>query len=466
MKVPSNIFRTYDIRGIYPDELSEESIYLIGRAFGTYLKRKELGNNVVLGSDNRSSSSALREALSRGLVESGCNVTDLGIVPTPLVNFLTFEKDIDAGLVVSASHNPSEYNGVKFSLKDAEPLFGNKLQDLLEIINSEVFEEGDGSYKVQDLTNIYLDYLKNQFHFTGTKHFVVNCGNGATSGIAGKIFESLGAKVTLMNDDYDSDFPNGMPNPEDGAYQGQLKSEILKLGADGGFGFDTDGDRVGFVDEKGTIYNADAMLLLFSKDILEKNPGNSIYYDIKCSTYLEDFIKDHGGVPHVTRTGRPFYLKALKDDSNAALAGELSCHTFFSDRYHGLDDGIYTACRFIEIMEGDEKAFSEHMTFIPDRIISPELKIPISTDDMKFQIVEKVTRDVLSNEEFPNVLTIDGVKVLYSKTGSFLIRASNTSAVIIIRIEAGDLSEMKILREEVKKLLSSYSLDLSSLDFN
>ena len=377
MQIARSIFRQYDIRGIYSEEEASPELNPvtgehIGKAFGTYLIRNGQ-NKCVVGRDNRESSVTLSDSFIKGLTGTGVYVVDIGITLIPIIHHLTCTDYFEAGAMITASHNPKQYNGIKLDLNNADPLHGEGLQDLYRLVLEEDYEKGDGMREERDLLPVYLDYLKERFSFSKNNKIVIGCGNGATSLIAPQVLEALGCSVVPYNCSLDSSFPHGVPNPENPDFMKDLEKEVLEQKGVVGFAFDTDGDRLGVTDEKGVSYPNDRLLLLFARDILSRHPGGKIIYDVKSSQVVEEVVEDLGGIPKMIRTGRGFFINEVRD--GAMIGSELSGHTYFADEYLGYDDGIYALCRVLRIMEETKKPLSELMEGFPQRVNTTEIKV-------------------------------------------------------------------------------------------
>jgi phosphomannomutase / phosphoglucomutase len=451
MQVKRSIFRSYDIRGIYPDELSEEVAEEIGKATGTYLLRQNYhSKECVVGRDNRESSPQLSEAYIKGLLSTGCDVVDIGLTITPVIHFLTFVPGFGAGVNITASHNPKRFNGIKIDLYQAEPVSEHKLQNILRLVEQEDYEKGSGLLVKKDLHHFYIDHLKSKFKFSPNSKIVLNCGNGSTSHIAPEVLKQLGCNILPVECRLDSSFPNGVPDPENADFMKSLSEEVLSANADVGFAFDTDGDRLGVVDDMGVSHTNDRLLLLLVKDVLQRYPGSEIAFDVKSSQLAEEYIRQMGGIPRMVRTGRAHLLEALRE--GAVLGSELSGHTYFGKDYFGFDDGIYTACRVLEIMQRSGRKLSELMKEFPHRSNTPEIKVECG-DSEKFGVIERIKKIVQDENEHLSLNIIDGVRVQVSPEGWFLVRASNTSPYLSIRAEAKDPSELSSLLSRIERLL-------------
>jgi phosphomannomutase/phosphoglucomutase len=453
--LPKEIFRAYDIRGLYPSEINEHGVELVGKALGTLLHKKG-AKTIIVGTDNRESSSSLANSMMTGLLSTGINVISNGITVEPACHYFTFLKNIDASVNITASHNPGQFNGIKVDFKHGEPLFGDELASLYDIAKKGDFKVGKGEYKEESYNQKYIDFVSSKFKLKRKIKVVVYCGNGATSEIYPTILENIGAEVEPLRCYLDSDFPNGVPDPESGNFYPELIEQVLESKAELGVGFDGDGDRVGETDEKGNQYKADEMLLLFSKDVLSRHKGATIIFDVKCSQTVENYVKSQGGKPRMMRTGRSFILNEMYS-GKALLGGELSGHIYFKDDYFGYDDGIYATCRLLKIMDETGLKLSKLMAEFPKMVSTPELKVTCP-DKEKFGVVAKIVKDIKANKSIGELNETDGARVKVSETGWFLIRASNTSPYLSVRAEGKDAAEVGTILELVAMLLSPHNL--------
>lgn len=466
--LPKSIFRAYDIRGIYKKELNDNVAESIGKAYGTYLIRK-LKNvskiSVVVGNDSRKSSPILKKAFIKGVISTGCDVTDIGKSLTPIIHFLTCVSEFDGGVEVTASHNPRQYNGFRLDFAKAKSFLTEDISNLYTLIKNEDFifvaPSDYGKITRKDLFEHYLNFLKKQFSFKKDLKVIIDCGYGTTSYFVEKIFSELGANVQTVFCRPNNDFPLGVPNPEKKEFMKILQGAVLTNKADIGFAFDEDSDRFGVVDEKGTLYNNDMAILFFAKYLLTKNVGGKVLFDVKSSELISDLVTKWGGEPKMLKTGHTYFSEEMQ--IGAILGGEFSGHMYFGDRYFGYDDGIYAACRMIELLSALDITLSEIMEGFPKRVSSSEIKV-LCSENEKFEIVKSVTSKIVGKAtEFKDIVTIDGVRVKVSKTGWFLIRASNTSPYLSIRAEGETEEELKLILQGVSDLLKPYSLDLSPL---
>jgi phosphomannomutase / phosphoglucomutase len=459
MDIKKEIFRAYDIRGIYPSELNEHSANLIAKALGTKLRHKKY-KQVVVGYDDRVSSLGLVNSVVDGLISTGIDVINTGITVQPAIHYFTMLEGIDAGINITASHNPGMYNGIKIDYKNAMPLYGEQLAELRDIAETGRFVSGKGKYVEKDLNSKYIEHVASKFKLKKHIKVVIYCGNGATSNIYPQVLEKIGANVIPLRCYLDSEFPAGLPNPESGNFSEELKAQVLESRAAVGVGFDGDGDRMGAVDEKGNFYRADEIFMLYIQDVLSKKLGATIGYDVKCSQIVADYITQLGGKPKMLRTGRSYILDELYND-RVLIACELSGHTYFKDHYHGFDDGIYATCRLLKIIDDSDAKLSFLMKQFPKTVSTPEIKVDCP-DERKFLVVDAIVKDIdklhSSEHKFLDINKTDGVRVKVTPTGWFLIRASNTSPYLSIRAEGKDAKELQSILDLIARLLKRYSL--------
>lgn len=432
-----------------PLDLTPETVYLIGKGAGTYLLEKN-GLNIAVGRDNRLSSPVLHEAFMKGLIKVGCNVIDIGLVTSPMMYYSVCKYSYDGGVMITASHNPKEYNGVKIVEKNAHSICGDELQKILKIIQQGDFKKGRGSYSGKD--DVFADYkedIKNLVSLKKPLKIVVDAGNGVAGKYAPELLRAIGCEVTELYCNLDGNFPNHEANPEELDNMLDLISLVRAKKADLGIGFDGDGDRVGIVDENGKHYSADYLLLLLARDVLERQKGAKIVFDVKVSQVLIDDIKKHGGDPVMSKTGHSFIESKMKE-IGAPLAGEVSGHLFFAEDYYGFDDAFLGAAKILEIASEHDKSFSHLFDDVPKTFMTPEFKAPCP-DDKKFQIIKELTDYFTSNYD---CITIDGVRVNFPGMAWGAVRASNTSPNLTLRFEAGSREQLdeiqKIFYEQIK----------------
>lgn len=444
----NSILRAYDIRGIFGETLNDKDAYFVGKSFAKFL-HNENKKKIVIGFDGRLSSPVLRDSLIKGLIESGAEILNIGLCPTPMLYFSVYHLKADAGIMITGSHNPGHHNGFKFLLKD-RPFFGEDIQTLGKIAAKGEFAKGNGEIKDQDVIDNYVNRLAQDcvLNFKNKDLKISwDIGNGATGHVIKKLITKLKAQHFLLFEEIDGNFPNHHPDPTVEENLEDLKKSITQNGCNIGIAFDGDGDRVGVVDNKGNVIWGDQLMCLFAKDVLESNQGATIIADVKASQVLFDEIKKHGGNPLMWKTGHS-WIKSKMKETGALLAGEMSGHIFFADSYYGFDDGIYAAIRMLNILVKSGRTLSQIREDLPKTFSTPEIKIA-SDEENKFKIVENVKKKLKENNV--NFNDVDGVRVKNEK-GWWLLRASNTSAYLIARCEAKNQKDL----EELKKELDFY----------
>lgn len=454
--VPAGIFRAYDIRGIVGETLTPEVVAVIGQAIGS--EAIDRGQTALcVGFDGRHSSPELADALTRGVISTGCNVIRIGAVPTPVLYFATHHLETGSGVMVTGSHNPSNYNGLKMML-GGETLSGEAIQKLLQRTRTADFHSGQGAVSEQDVRRDYLDRILGDIAVAAPLKVVVDAGNGIAGELGPLLIEELGCEVVPLYCDVDGDFPNHHPDPGKPQNLRDLIARVQSEGADLGIAFDGDGDRIGVVTNEGKIIWPDRLLMLFARDVVSRNPGTDVLYDVKCSRRLAGVISEAGGRPLMWKTGHSL-MKAKMKETGALLAGEMSGHIFFGERWYGFDDGLYSAARLLEILGIEDRQSSEVFAEFPEDISTPELNLE-TTDDEKFRIIERLAERADFGEA--NISTIDGVRVDYPD-GWGLCRASNTTPVLVLRFEAETeqaLERIKaIFRGQLKALAPGVTLD-------
>ncbi len=432
MALDPTIFRAYDIRGIVGRNLTEDIARLIGRAYAT--EAREAGQNrVAVGYDGRHSSPSLKEGLTAGLTSGGLDVADIGLVPTPLLYFATHALDTGAGIMVTGSHCPSEYNGLKMML-GGKTLAGDAIAGLKTRIDRQAFVSGQGSVERAQVTRRYVDRILSDVEIAQPPKVVVDCGNGVAGAVVPGLLRELGCEVVGLYCEIDGDFPNHHPDPADPANLQDLLAAVQSEGADCGIAFDGDGDRIGFVTGGGRIVWPDVMLMLFAQDIVPRNPGGGIVYDVKCSHHLATLIGRLGGQAIMCPTGHS-HIKAKVRETGALLGGEFSGHICFGERWYGFDDALYSAARLLEILGSGEignGGIDALFDQFPETSSTPELKIE-TTETRKFEVIEALARTADFGDG--ELSTIDGLRVDYAD-GWGLVRASNTSPMLTLRFEA------------------------------
>ncbi|MCW9013425.1 MAG: phosphomannomutase/phosphoglucomutase [Gammaproteobacteria bacterium] len=450
------IFRMYDIRGVVATDLTPDAVRQIGQAFASESLAQNC-NTVVIGRDGRLHSKELSTALATGLQAGGCDVIDIGLVPTPILYFATHHLNTGTGIMVTGSHNPPEYNGLKMSMA-TKTLYGDDITGLYDRIANNQLTTGNGQYSEQDLLDVYLDRIVSDVKLAKPMNIAVDCGNGVAAVIATKLFEKLGCKVTELFCEVDGNFPNHHPDPSKLENLTDIRAAIEQNKLDLGLAFDGDGDRVGVIDNKQNVIWPDRQMILYAEDVLSRQPGAQIIYDIKSSYHLDNAIKEMGGEPLMWKTGHSL-IKAKMKETGAALAGEMSGHIFFKERWYGFDDGLYGAARMLEILSKKSGTAAEVFSALPDSFNTPEIQIYFDEGEhYKFMDAFK------NNSEFndaANISTIDGMRVSWNK-GWGLIRPSNTTPSLVLRFEAEDEHTLhaiqKKFREQILKTDKSVSV--------
>jgi len=444
----STIFRAYDIRGIVEKTLTKDIVFDIGRAIGSEAKGKNI-KTIVVGRDGRTSSPTLLESLTKGIVSTGVNILDIGLVPSPVVYFVIEHTEGKSGVVITGSHNPAEYNGLKITI-DGETLAGDKIQQLKQRIDSENYLSGEtGSIEQNDVfTNEYIGMISEDIHIVRPMKVVVDCGNGAAGELGPILLKTLGCEVIELFCDIDGTFPNHHPDPSKPENLSDLITAVQHYNADVGIAFDGDGDRIGVVDCKGKIIWPDRQMMLFAKEVLGLKPGAEVIYDIKCSRHLGEQIVKEGGRPIMWKSGHSF-IKAKIKETGAVLAGEMSGHIFFNDRWFGFDDALYSASRLIEILSADTRNSDEVFADFPDSINTPEITIELAEGE-SVALMEQLF--AIANFNDGNIINIDGMRVDFAN-GWGLVRASNTIPALVLRFEADDIETLKQIQSQFKELL-------------
>jgi len=439
------IFREYDIRGVADTELLSADVADLGRALGTLLQRKN-GRRINIGRDCRLSSTRLHEALLQGLVASGSEVTDIGVAPTPLLYYSAVHLEADGAVMITGSHNPSEFNGFK-TVRGSGTIHGEEIQEVRRLIEARDFMTGHGSHRMVDVISPYVGEIARQFKFERRVKVVADAGNGTAGPVMHQLFKRLNCEVTELFFDMDGRFPNHHPDPTVPANLTRLQDAVRSEKADLGIAFDGDADRIGAVDENGEVIYGDMLLLIYGREILTRKPGATFIGEVKCSQVLYDELTRLGGHPIMYKTGHSL-IKAKMKEEHAELAGEMSGHMFFADRYFGYDDALYAACRLIEIVSRSGQPLSAQFAGLPKVVSTAEIRIDCP-DETKFQVVERMAARFRQTH---NVLEIDGVRVLFER-GWGLVRASNTQPVLVLRFEAQEQSLLEKYRAEVESVL-------------
>lgn len=455
MEMKAGIFREYDIRGIVGDDLDEGIAELVGRAMGSSLADRE-APRVVVGHDNRPSSPSLGAAMCQGLNAAGVDTIYVGTVPTPALYFAAIEFGTDAGIQITGSHNPPEYNGIKM-VRDGGAIYGDAIQDLLKTIQAGAFSSGAGENREEEILDRYVEEIATRARVDTPIKMVLDCGNGAGSVVAVRALTEAGIEVDGLYCESDGTFPNHHPDPTVDEYIADLIARVRGTDAALGVGLDGDADRIGAVTEEGKIVRGDHLLLLFALDVLRERPGAEVVFDVKCSQALPQAIAAAGGVPVMWKTGHSLIKERMKQ-GGSPVAGEMSGHICFADRFYGTDDAIYAAARLAGLIARSGRSFSEIAAEIPSFPSTPELRLDC-TEEAKFGIVDAIVRHYKSSHD---VIDIDGARVLFDG-GWALVRASNTQPVIVARIEADDEDRLAEIADDVRGVLAGHGVELPAV---
>ncbi len=452
------LFREYDLRGIVGHELTDAIAEQVGRAYCTYVKDRGV-KTITIGRDGRLSSPGLFKSLVKGLLAGGLNVIDIGICPSPLVYFSLHQLPVDGGIMITGSHNAAEYNGFKICV-GKEAIHGESIQELRRVMEAGQFVSGQGTLSEHAIIPDYLAYIKKSFAGVDAQslHVVIDCGNGAASLVAKEALELLGCRVTGLYCDLDGRFPNHHPDPTVLENLDELVAAVVRHKADAGIGYDGDADRIGTIDEKGQVLWGDRLMVVYSRDILARNPGGTIISEVKASQCLYDDIAKQGGRPIMWKTGHSLIKSKMKSEQ-AVLAGEMSGHMFFADRYFGYDDAIYASCRLVEILARTGKSLSSLVADLPSTSVTPEIRVDMP-DTIKFDVVKSVqdrlavfakSGEPLGPKKLTlrEVITIDGVRAIF-EGGWGLIRASNTQPALVLRFEAVSAERLNEIRAVIE----------------
>lgn len=456
------IFRAYDIRGIAdpidekPADLTEESVYLIGKAAGTYLVQQYQSKNIAVGMDNRLTGPALKAAYIKGLLETGLNVTDIGISTSPMLYWTVCALNFDAGTNITASHNPKEYNGLKIVTKGAHSICGPELQEVLKIIenNSYFTAETPGQLNQKDVWGKYLEDLSSKVKLDRKLKVVVDCGNATPGKFAPELLRHIGCEVIELYCDLDGNFPNHEANPEELKNMQDLIAKVQECHADLGIGFDGDGDRVGIVNEKGELYSADYLLLLLARDLAQRQPGAQVVFDVKVSQVIINELTNLGLTPVMCKTGHSFIENKMKE-IKAPLGGEVSGHMFFAEDYYGFDDAFLAAIKILHILSEETHPMSQMFNNLAKVYNTPEIKAHCP-DDQKFQVVKSLVDHF--SQQYP-AITIDGIRVNFTENSWGAVRASNTSPNLTLRFEADTPEQLQTIQKIMVEELKNHPVD-------
>ncbi len=448
----SKVFREYDIRGIAGEEITGPDVTALGKAFGTYMAGQGK-NRVVLGRDCRLTSDAFRDLLVSGMLETGMDIVDIGVCPTPLLYFAIRHLDFQGGIMITASHNPPEYNGFKVC-NGFDTIAGEEIQKLRRIIESGRFHSSAGSIRSFDIVSPYIDFVTGNIRLQPGLRVGVDAGNATGGPIAAPILEKLGCKVYPLYCEMDGSFPNHEPDPTVMENLRDLGELVLRERLDVGIAYDGDCDRMGVLDHRGEVVFGDKLMIIFAREILSRHPGAVFISEVKSSKTLYDDIEQHGGVAHMWKTGHSL-IKARMKEVNAALAGEMSGHVFFKDRYFGFDDGIYSSCRLLEILSATGKRIPELLEGVPHTFTTPEIRVDCP-DETKFDVVERARREF--EKMNLKIIDVDGARIIFPD-GWGLVRASNTQPVLVLRYEAETQERLEEIRELVETTIEKAKKD-------
>ncbi|HZO55404.1 MAG TPA: phosphomannomutase/phosphoglucomutase [Bryobacteraceae bacterium] len=450
----ANIFREYDIRGVADVDLPSDGIQQLGRAIGTYLQRKA-GKKINLGRDCRLSGGRLHDALLEGLLASGCEVTDVGVVPTPLLYFACMHLHADGGVQITGSHNPKDYNGFKV-VCGKTTIFGDEIQKIYQLIVNNDFASGKGSVKTHNIEDEYVENIAAFFDWKRKVKVVVDAGNGTAGPAMTKLLKKLNVDATELYFEMDGNFPNHHPDPTVEKNLNLLQAAVKREGAELGIAFDGDADRIGAVDENGKVIWGDYLLLIYAREVLTRKPGSTFIGEVKCSQVLYDELERLGGKPIMYRTGHSL-IKAKMKEEHAELAGEMSGHMFFADRFYGFDDALYAAGRLLEIVANSGKPLSAQLEGLPQMVSTPEIRVDCS-DETKFEVIRLVAEHF---RKMHKVVDVDGVRVIFEH-GWGLARASNTQPVLVLRFEASSPELLAQYQNEVEEAVAKARMSVGA----
>ncbi|KRO77699.1 MAG: phosphoglucomutase [Methylophilales bacterium BACL14 MAG-120910-bin43] len=447
--IEKNIFKAYDIRGIVGESLDLESVENIGRSVGSEaISQKQ--STICVGYDGRLSSPDLCQALIKGLLSTGIKVVEIGLVTTPMLYFSTHLLETNTGIMITGSHNPPDYNGFKIMIA-GETISSEKIQSLYQRIINNQFLTGIGSSTRADIQNQYLTAIYKDIKVKRPIKITIDCGNGAGGICAEELYKGLGAEVTALYCDVDGNFPNHHPDPSNPDNLIDLQNNLASTDSEIGLAFDGDADRLGVVTKSGEIIYPDRQLLLFAESVLKDHPGATVIFDVKSTKHLFKWIEDKGGIPLIWKTGHSLIKKKMKE-VNAVLAGEMSGHTFFNDKWYGFDDGLYAGARLLEILSNFDDP-SAILEALPKSVSTPELNIKLEEGE-QHKIIQQLQEEALFSDAL-NIIKIDGLRVEYAN-GFGLMRASNTTPVIVLRFEAESSTELNKIQKDFKIQLEKY----------
>jgi len=446
--LPPEIFKAYDIRGIVGKTLTPAIVRRIGQAIGSEAQSRNC-REIVIARDGRLSGPELVAALGAGLVASGCDVINIGMVPTPVLYFATHHLGTHSGVMLTGSHNPPDYNGLKMML-GGETLAGESIQGLRRRLEDNNLISGKGASTEVDVEDAYVDRIVADVRLARTMRAIVDCGNGVAGKVAPRLLRNLGCEVRELFCAVDGHFPNHHPDPSQPKNLEDLIAALKKHEVDVGLAFDGDGDRLGVVSPDGSIIWADRQLILFARDVLSRQPGAEIIYDVKCSRTLPEAVTAAGGKATLWKTGHSF-IKAKLKETGAALAGEMSGHIFFKERWYGFDDALYAAARLLELLSRDPRGPAEIFASLPNTVNTPELQLTMKEGEHYVLI-----KELVKNADFPGakLSTIDGLRADFDD-GFGLVRASNTTPVLVLRFEGDNPAALERIQQQFRELINN-----------
>jgi phosphomannomutase/phosphoglucomutase len=450
MALNPHIFRAYDVRGRVGADINPDVFRQVGRAYAS-LVRSNGGRRIAVGQDNRESSAALKAGFIEGVRAAGVDIVDIGTVTTPILYFATAHWKLDGGANITGSHNPVDYNGVKMVHRGAAPLSEAEIQGLREAIERGTFGTGEGAVSRRDPRDDYFETIAKLVRLSRPLKVVADAGNGIAGVYGPPLLRRLGCEVIELHCESDGRFPNHLPDPEDPENVVDLQQKVVEVGADLGLAWDGDADRVGVIDERGRRHEADLILVLLARDLLQRHPGAKVVFDVKSSQVLVDDIKRHGGVPVMWKTGHSHLKRKMRED-NILLGGEVSGHMFFADGYYGVDDGILAACKIVEIATRHPGTVSSLFDSVPHLHATPELKA-LCPDAEKFRVIDELARELKRRYE---TIDIDGARVLFPGGGWGLVRASNTNPYLTLRFEGHSEAEIDAMKRVIYDALRRY----------
>lgn len=459
MKTPAHIFREYDVRGLVEEDLSDDLVRALGRAFATFMRRASGSERpaLALGWDVRPSSVRLRDRLAEGMVAAGARVVDIGLVPTPVLYYACHRFPTEGGVMITGSHNPPQYNGFKLGYRDL-PLSGAEIQAVRQLIEAEDWDSGEGALEERPVTNDYCDMVAGKVRLARPVRVVLDPANATGALFAGDLLERVGAKVDRLYDEIDGTFPNHHPDPTVDAYVVDLRARVAQTSAEVGIGLDGDCDRIGAVDGDGRLVRGDQLTAIFARDQLRRTPGARILFDVKSSRALEEDIRAHGGQPFMWKTGHSLAKQKMKQE-RIPFGGEMSGHLFFFDDYWGFDDAIFAACRLCEILSLSEESLAEMVGSLKRYFSTPEVRLE-TTEEKKWQLVAAAKEHFGSRYD---TVDIDGVRIAFDH-GWALLRASNTQPVVVLRAEGESEADLREIKGEIESFMASQRVDRMSWD--